>query len=106
MFKPFQFRKFKPTQEITLYANTMLYQALNHLRDVDELVATMTKVRDRYFCFLEIQSKWGHFYSDAAETDPQHAIDQLDQKLRTEILKSQQPALSDFLQHLSPSQVG
>jgi hypothetical protein len=85
MFEKFHFRKFNPTEDIILYANTMLAQVME-LAPADSIChATMVRVGNNYLSHIEIASSSGVFTADSKAQNPRVGVDILDERIRQRI---------------------
>lgn len=87
MFESFHFRNFEPTDEIILYANTMLSQVMEVAPEDSTCLAALVKNDDRYICHFEIHSRSGKFIGETSDTDPKKAVDRMDTTMREKISK-------------------
>jgi ribosome-associated translation inhibitor RaiA len=89
MFEKFRFRKFNPTQDIILYANTMLSQVMDVAPDNSNCYASMTKMGNTYTAWIEVTSSEGNFSAESKAEDPRLAVDILDDRIKLKIKKWQ-----------------
>lgn len=85
MLKVFKFRKFKPKEDLVIYANTMLFQIIDFIPEGFLPAATLTKLKDKYVGHMEVYSEAGPFIVEATAEDPKVAVDKLDKKIKEEI---------------------
>jgi ribosome-associated translation inhibitor RaiA len=85
MFEKFKFRKFNPTQDVAIYANTMLSQVMDMAPADSTCIATMARVGNNYLSSLEIASSSGQFRAESKAQDPMVCIDILDERIKQRI---------------------
>jgi ribosome-associated translation inhibitor RaiA len=85
MFEKFRFRKFNPTEDIILYANTMLAQVMELAPADSTCHATMVRVGNNYLARIEIVSGNGILTADSKSQDPRVGVDILDERIRQRI---------------------
>ena len=85
MFERFQFRKFIPTQDVIIYANTKLFEIMNLAPAEATCRATLVKVGNNYHSSIHIDSPTGDFFANAKAIVPQLSIDLLEEDIRRQL---------------------
>jgi hypothetical protein len=82
MLKAFKFRKFKPKEDLVIYANTMLFQIIDFIPEGFLPAGSLTKFKDKYVGHMEVYSQSGPFIVEVSANDPRRVIDRLDKKMK------------------------
>lgn len=86
MFERFTFRKFEPTPDISLYANTLLHQIWS-LKPESSVWGLMTKFDDDYNCQIEMVLNGKTLRTNAWEKEWSEALRVADQAIRQLVQK-------------------
>jgi ribosome-associated translation inhibitor RaiA len=89
MFEKFHFKKFSPSEDVVLYANSMLTQIMDLAPDNSNCYASVTRMGDMYSAWLEITSPEKAFAAHARAEDPRLAVDLLEDRIKLKIRKWQ-----------------
>ena len=83
----FDFRNFKASESLYVYANTMLAQLAELVPADSTVLATLAKDLGNYICRIEIFSQSGKFAANAQNEDPINALNEIDTKVKEIISK-------------------
>jgi hypothetical protein len=98
-----EFKKFKPSSDLAIHAEAILLQLADFVPTGAVIYAYVAKLKEKYRCFIQVSSQSDRFAQDFSSTDPIHAIDEVSEKLKQEILnwkvdhlKINQPSFWNF----------
>src|SRR5438309_461721 len=83
----FEFKRFKPSIDLALYANTMLMQVLDYLRSGTIEEARMVREKGKYRCVLSVKLPDQALEEDAVSADPKTAVALLGERVKEKMME-------------------
>ena len=81
-----EFKKFRPTLDLSIHAEAIMLQLADFVPTGAEIHAYVAKLKEKYQCYIQVVSQSQRFVQIASSVNPVHAIDDVSEKLKKEIL--------------------
>lgn len=91
----FEFKRFKPPHELTLYANALLIQLFDFIPDGEISSATIVRSGEKYQCKIFVRGQSSNFREETLSRNPRVAIEMVNEKIKKQMLDWQVARLAD-----------
>jgi hypothetical protein len=81
-----EFKRFKPSSDLAIHSETILLQLADFVPTGATIYAYIAKLKEKYQCYIQVISESDRFVQNALSVNPVHALDDVSEKLKNEIL--------------------